>query len=94
LRAPHQFLGSLQCARRLGFRVIFADQPWVSPESQEYADEDDYRVGENPLFRKNTTGAARFREQPLARWPMVLPSLNGSASQKNQQITWLQKFGL
>ena len=24
-----------------------------------------------PLFRKNTTGAARSREQPLDGWPMV-----------------------
>jgi AraC-like DNA-binding protein len=30
-----------------------------------------------PLFRKNTTGAARSRERPLGRWPMVSPSLIG-----------------
>ena len=30
------------------------------------------RSGESaPLFRKNTTGAARSREQPLDGWPMV-----------------------
>src|SRR5271165_5308306 len=35
-----------------------------------------------PLSRKNTTGAARSREQLLDRWPKVLLSLNGSISQK------------
>ena len=29
-----------------------------------------------PLFRKNTTDAGRSREQSLARWPIVSPSLN------------------
>jgi hypothetical protein len=37
---------------------------------------------ESTLFRKNTTGAARSREQSLGPWPMVSPSLNGSTSQK------------
>ena len=32
------------------------------------------------------TGAARSREQPIGRWPMVLPSINSSTSQENQQI--------
>ena len=50
LRAPHQFLDSLQCARRLGFRVIFAGLPWVSPQISRVRRRGRLSGWEKPLF--------------------------------------------
>jgi Aldo/keto reductase family len=43
-------------------------------------------------FRKNPARAARFREQALGRWPMVLASSDGSMSQKSNQEIITQRL--
>ena len=40
------------------------------------------------LFRKNTTGAARSREQPLDRWSMVLPNPMSQVSAMSVDSSW------
>jgi hypothetical protein len=46
---------------------------------------------ESTLFRKNTTGAAQSLEQPLGRWPIVSPGLNGSTPQKSNLTNHMAK---
>src|SRR6202007_2854418 len=58
--------------------------PWIAHTNVAWIRGSRRFVLENPLFRKNPTGTARSREQPLGQWPMVSPRLNGSTSQKKQ----------